>query len=44
MKIKEMNWLKGLDEGSNNDEFYKKLGTMRLNEEKPAWSKLPFLD
>ena len=29
MKLKELNWLKGL-EGSDNDEFYKKLGTMRM--------------
>lgn len=43
MQIKEMNWLKGL-EGSDNDEFYKKLGTMRFNEEKPALSKLDFLE
>ena len=43
MKLKEMNWLKGL-EGDDNTEFYTKLGTMRLQEEKPAWSKIDFLD
>ena len=43
MKLKEMNWLKG-GEGADNEDFFRKLGTMRWQGEKPAWSKLDFLD
>lgn len=42
MKLKEMNWLKGA--GSENEDYFRRLGEMRSKGEQPAFSKLNFLD